>query len=289
MRSKSWFLLLRIYIVFALISFITTNLSAQKADSIAVKQTTDSIFKVPVSAFASGEELTYAVSYGFIKGGQASLNVELVPHGYSYVYHAKAVATTSGMASMLDIFDVYESYFDVNSGLPVMAIRNISEGNYKRYNELRFLHEYGKLISLTSGEHKVPSNTLDILSVFYYARTYLFSHLEDRDVIKLNTFFEDKFFSLTVHFKGYEDIKTDFGKIRCMKFIPIVQAGGMVEDEDDIEFWISADNNFVPIKLEIDMPVSKVKLMLTGYFGLKYDLNFVDKKEERKNKRNKDE
>lgn len=253
----------------------------QLTDTISAQQN-DTIFEIPENAFQSGEELTYAISYGFIKGGKASLSIELMPHGYSYVYHAKAVATTTGMARMLDIYDIYESYFDVTTGLPVMAIRNISEGDYKRYNELRFLHDQGKLISLRSGEHKVPPDTRDILSVFYYARTYLFSNLNDRDSIVLNTFFEDAFWPLTVHFIGYDDVKTDFGKIKCLKFQPIVQAGGMVENEDDIEFWISADKNYVPVKLEVDMPVGKVKLMLTSFLGLKYKLNFVDKKSKAK-------
>ena len=92
---------------------------------------------------------------------------------------------------MLDIYDIYESYFNVVTGLPVMAVRNIREGNYLRYNEIRFIHEQNKLLSLKSGEHDVPENIMDILSVFYFARTYLFKHVTDRDVIQLNTFFDN--------------------------------------------------------------------------------------------------
>lgn len=246
---------------------------------------TDTTFKIPSNAFKIGEKLEYNVKIGFINGGKATLNIGLVPLGYSYVYHAKALITTQGIAKLYSVHDIYESYFSVSTCLPVMAIRNIKEGDYTRYNELRFDRDKNIVLSLKSGEHKTPKNILDILSMFYYSRSYLFQHVNHKDVIVLDMFFEDELYPLKIIFNGYDVVKTSYGKIRCMKFTPLVKTGGIVEKEDDIKIWFSADKSFVPIKIEVDMGLTKAKLELKRYSGLKQQLPFVDKKSEKKNRK----
>jgi hypothetical protein len=86
-----------------------------------------------------------------------------------------------------------------------------------------FFREQGFLRSLKSGDHKAPSNVLDVLSAFYYARRHLFSNkLEKDEVIDLYTFFDDEFFPIKVKFKKIEKVRTKFGKIMCLKFIPLL-------------------------------------------------------------------
>lgn len=144
-------------------------------------QTPDSVYFIN-TAFQTGEKLFYKVRYGLIKGGEASLTIEVIPVGDTYLYHIKALAQTTGIVgAMVTIHDVYESYVDILSGYPIKSIRNIKEHNYTSYNETLFFREENFVRSIKSGDHKAPDNILDILSAFYYARRYLFSHTLNKE------------------------------------------------------------------------------------------------------------
>ncbi len=247
----------------------------------------DSVFKEPVNAFQAGEYLEYNAKYGLINGGIASLSLDIVAEGYSYVYYSKAVARTTGIAKMFQVLDIYESYFDINTGYPRLAVRNVREGNYEKYNELRFDQENNRILSTNSGVHKVNGYMLDVLSMFYYARTYLFRYLSNKDRIEMNIYFNDKFYPLVIHYNGTEYVKTKFGKVKCMKFTPIVEAGGMVEKEDDIKIWLTADEKYLPIKVSVNLPVGKANLELVKFKNIKGKLPLKEKRRRKKRKRRK--
>lgn len=241
------------------------------SDSIMVKdQENDSILYLPNNAFKIGEKLKYDAKYGIIKGGEITVELSLVPVGYTYVYHAKGVGKTSGVASKFyTVLDVYETYFDVETGLPIWAIRNIREENYRRYNEIRFFRDQDKLHSLKSGDHEASKMILDILSAFYYARTFIFKNLEKEKEIKLETFFDDEFFDIEIRFLGYKKIKTNFGRINCLEFGPVVSEDGPFNEDKDLRIWFTNDGNFIPVRVKIQLDVGTVKMELTGYSGEK--------------------
>ena len=43
--------------------------------------------------------------------------------------------------SLFKVLDIYESYIDPETELPVKSIRNIHEGRYRRYNVVLFDHK----------------------------------------------------------------------------------------------------------------------------------------------------
>lgn len=233
--------------------------------------TLDSI--VENTAYNVGEELRYEVKYGLMKGGEASIKMDLFPSGDSFLYHVKAVAITTGMAAKIArIYDIYESYIDIRTGYPVKSIRNIRENNYSRYNEVLFFREQNYVMSLKSGKHSVPYNTLDILSAFYYARRYLFDKkISKGETIDITTYHEDELFPLKIKYIKTERVKTKFGKIECLKFVPVLEKNNPFKKEDDLQIWISNDGNYVPVKIKMRLPVGNAKINLIGYKNLKND------------------
>ena len=223
------------------------------------------------TAFQPGEALYYDVAYGWIRGGAASMSIELVPVGYDYVYHVKAEAHTTGIFSIVSpIEDIYESYINVLSGLPQKAIRNIRETHYTRYNELLFFRNRHFIRSLRSGDHPAPDNTLDILSAFYFARRYLFSHdLQKDQVISLYTFFDDQFLDIRIKYKGTETVRTRFGRVQCLKFVPDITHNKTFTKEKQLQMWVTDDDNYIPVKIRARLPVGSLKCTLTDYMGLK--------------------
>ena len=88
-----------------------------------------------VSAYKPGEKVRYTVHYGFITGGEATLELNNDTLSGKQLWHSRLTGKTLGIVDLLfKVLDIYESYMDPVTELPVRSIRNISEGNYKRYN-----------------------------------------------------------------------------------------------------------------------------------------------------------
>jgi len=243
-----------------LFSLFAININAQ-LDSVPIINT----------AFEPGEYLKYKVKYGLINGGYAEMKIETEQIGYDWYYHVKAIAKTTGaVAVFARVYDRYESYIELASGFPLQSIRDINEGNYRRYNEVIFAREEGKVISLKSGEHKVPAGTLDVLSAFYYARRMIFDKpLSKNEVINLTTYFDDELYTVKIKYQKSEKIKTKFGKINCLKFVPVLDGNSSFKKEEDMQVWFSDDGNFIPVKIRLKVGISTVKCDLNHYKDLK--------------------
>lgn len=230
------------------------------------------------SAFKNGEFLQYLVYYGFINGGHAMLKVSEFEMNQKKYFHAVASGYSTGVADKLfKVRDVYETFVDMETGLPIKAIRNISEDTYKYYDEVLFNRKDNVVISKRKGKVPVPENTMDILSAFYYARNNNFRNLKPGDIITLETYFDDGLFTLQIRYKGTETIKTGLGKINCLKFSPVVEPGRIFDTQDDVTIWISNDNNFIPVRIQFDLLVGSIKADLVKYENLKHNFAILKK------------
>lgn len=246
-----------------LIISISLNLFSQ-TDSVPIVNT----------AFNPNEYLKYKIKYGIINGGTAELKITFEQVGYDWYYHVKALAQTSGVVGQFArVYDRYESYIQLFDGMPLQALRDINENNYHRYNEVIFDREENKVISLKSGEHKVPGGTLDVLSAFYYARRMIFKEpLHKNQVINLTTWFDEQLYTVKVKYKKTEKINTKFGRIKCLKFVPVIDDKSTIKKEKDMQVWFSDDGNFIPVKIRLKVGISTVKCDLIKYENLKNPL-----------------
>jgi len=245
-----------------------------KAPSFSQKQLTVITPISPVPAFMDGEELNYTLHYGFIKAGEAKMTLTKERFGGAFdVFHATAKANTTGLAKKLfPVLDVYESFFDINTNLPIKSIRNIREGNYKYYNEVYFDHYANTIKSQLTGEHKVPAFIHDMVSAFYYIRRVDFSTYKGGEIVSVDTYFGDEVFPFYIIFKGRETVHTSLGKFKCLKFVPIVEPGRIFKESDDMTFWLSDDENKVPVQIKMDMLVGSFKCDLSGYKNNKFEM-----------------
>ena len=229
----------------------------------------------PISAeptFTNGEELIYVLHYGFINGGKATLTLNQINFGGRDVFHAVAKAKTTGATDLIfKVLDVYESYFDSGTNLPVMSLRNIKEGSYKKYDEVSHNNVEHKLKS-GGIEHKVPENTLDMLGSLFYIRRIDFSTFKPGDIVSVITWFDDRVFPFYIVFKGRETVSNGLGKFKCIKFIPIVEPGRIFKESDDMTIWLTDDANKLPVQIKFEMLVGSFKCDLESYKNLKYDL-----------------
>lgn len=217
--------------------------------------------------YKDGEKLSYIIHYGFLRAGKATLSINKGKYKGKEVMHLKMQAKTVGFANTLyKIRDTYESFVDADNGLPVMAIRDIKEGHYRKNNVITFDREKNIATSKLTGKHSVPVNIQDILSAFYLARDKYFNDkMIVGDIISIQTFFSDELFPLQIRFLGYESIKSKVGHIRCYKFIPVTQKGRAFKNSDGMTLWVSADANKYPIRAQFDLMMGSVRCDLVDY------------------------
>ena len=230
------------------------------------------ITKTP--AFINGEELKYTLHYGFITAGEALITLKAETFQEKEVFHATAEAQTTGVVNkVFKVVDIYESFFDPGTNLPIKSIRNIREGNYKKYTEVIFNHRNKTVTSSLTGEHKVPVNILDMVAALFYIRRIDFSNFKENDIVKVDTYFDDDLFPFYIVFKGRETVKTELGKFNCLKFVPVVEPGRIFKKKDDMTFWLSDDENKIPICIKFDILVGSFKCDIVSFKNNKYPMS----------------
>ena len=223
--------------------------------------------------FIDGEVLTFRVRYGVITGGELKITANKARFNGNDVFHTVLVGRTTGMVDKIyKVFDVYESYFNPATNLPVKAIRNIREGNYRYYDEVLFNQKDMYVESQRNGKVSVPANTLDMASVLFYIRRLDMNKLKIDDVIALDTYFGDNLFPFFIVYKGKETISIGSGRYNCFKFVPVVEPGRVFSKKYDMTIWFCDDENRIPVSIRFDIKVGSFRCDLVNFENLKYPL-----------------
>ena len=73
---------------------------------------------------------------------------------------------------------------------------------------------------------------------------------------------------------GKEILKTrDKMKYKCIKFKPLLVEGGMFPGGENMTVWVSDDQNRIPVLVEAQILVGKVKAIISEMEGIRNELN----------------
>lgn len=229
------------------------------------------------TAFTEGEKLVYRVHYGFIDAGFAEIEIqdENKKIGNKEVYHAVGKGYSNSTFDMFfKVRDRYETYIDKTNHAPLLFIRRVDEGGYKISQNQIYNHNQ-KTVSSDGKTFAIPEKIQDMLSAFYYARTLDYSKAAKGDVFEIPTFVDNEIFPMKMRYVGKEVIKTDFGKVKCLKFRPLIQKGRVFKHEEDLAVYVTDDLNHIPIRAEAKILVGSIKMDLDSYKNLKNPLSLV--------------
>lgn len=225
--------------------------------------------------FHEGEVLSYKLRYGFITAAEATIKVQNSDLKFDNkpTWKLTVDAQTSGTFDVFyKIRDHYDSYIDKTDLLPYFYQENIREGSYKRQDKARFTQDAKKVVS-NRGTFTTPTTqTFDLVSAYYFARSLDISKLKVGDKFKLNYFLGDEISALEIEYVGKETVKNKLGNIRCLKFSPSIKPGRIFKEDSRLYLWVTDDGNRVPVKAQVEILVGAVTMELKSAQGLKYAL-----------------
>ena len=235
------------------------------------------------STFQAGEELVYKVYYNWgliwLSAGEVVFKVEdlcsdykISARGYTY----------KSYEWFFKVQDYYETIIDKQTLLPKRFTRDVREGKFTMYNQVKFNQNINTCES-TKGKNKDEAQAKtfeieqcmhDVLSAIYYTRNYNFSQMDNGEKFPVKVFLDDENWKLNVKFVGLKmkkDIK-ELGKYNTFHFSPQVVKGSVFKESDQLNLFVSNDKNKIPLLIESPVSVGSIKVILKNYKGLKFPL-----------------
>ena len=222
-------------------------------------------------AFGVGESLLFAIKYGFVSAGSATMEVRSTETVHDrMVYHIVSAARTN---STIDVFfkvrDLNETWMD-SEGLFSHRFRQaIHEGRYIRDVESRFDPVAGTFAFWRRGKNSeetrngtIPPFVQDILTSLYYVRTRTL--VPGQDIVgDVNS--GAKTWSLRIKVKGMEKISVPAGKFECYRVEPLISGDGLFLQNGNLEVWMPADSRHMPVLMRSKVMVGSFTAELKAY------------------------
>ena len=233
------------------------------------------------TSFQSGEQLSYTVYYSvigiYVNAGNATVTANLEKlHGRPVYHLTGAGKSNSSYDWVTKVNNKYESFIDTSSLQPMKFIRDVHEGNHKKYENVSFNRVANTAVT-RDGVYKVPACIQDVVSCLYYARNINFDKYKPGDKISFNMFLDNEVYSMYIRYVGKEDVKTKYGKFRAIKFKPLLIKGTVFDGGEKMNVWVTDDANRLPLRVESPLTVGSIKVDMMGYKNLRHPLTSLKK------------
>ena len=236
--------------------------------------TSQSLRRIPQSAFAEGERLVFDVGYSFITAGEAVMSIPKMDTAFGRECYQVlfTVHSTPSFSWIYKVEDRYETILDKEGIFPWRFSQRIREGKFRRdYDAV--LDQINNVAITEKGRFPIPPYIHDVVSAFYFVRTMDFSASRPGERTILHNFTKDTSYTLAVKFLGRQQIKVDAGTFRCVIVEPLIQEGGLFKSEGRVIIWLTDDERKIPVKVSTQVVVGSIDAELREYSGVAGPIN----------------
>jgi len=227
----------------------------------------------------SGEKLVFTASFN-VSGvmtdiAEVKMETSTIKTKSRELLRLKCTAATySSWDSYFRVRDLYESYVNPETLLPVLYKRSIEEGTYKK--ELKYLFKRKSKVAISTLNKKgykdfkvnvpITNSTLDIVSSIYNARILDYDNFSIGQKTTIKLIVDSEVESITIKYLGKETVKVaNSGSRACYK-LEIGFGDSIMENTKGGQFiYITADNDRLPALIEAHIPVGRVQIRLSSY------------------------
>jgi hypothetical protein len=271
--SRELKILLLFFTALVILSFRNSNEHVVNSDDVCSLEN---------QCFVSGEELVFKVYYNWkfiwVPAGQARFRI--VETDSLFIVDVKGTSYSS-YDSFFKVRDRYRSVIDKNTLLPKSFLRDISQGDYIRYDSMvinqtdySITEYYGKSKEKAKPhEFQLDRCTQDLVSVLYHLRNRDISNIQKGSKLPVSFFFSKKQYNLDVNIIDRKKRKIKgLGKFNVIHARPELITGSVFDENSYMDVFVSDDGNKVPLLVESPLRVGSAKAVLLSHKNLKYEL-----------------
>ncbi len=225
--------------------------------------------------FASGETLTYNVSWSIFHAGQVVAKLENDNNGPAGSYDVETTATSSGFVSLLyKVKDSFRSVINAQTLCSDGIQKTINEG--RRHKKTDIVFDSTRHLALLTEQdldkpHDPPDHktnpitacTQDVVSAFYYLRSQPMQvgrkiHLAVNDGSRTK--------DVVAEVQAREQIDTPMGTMEAFRVEPTV-FGSLYKKKGRMLIWFSDDARRLPLRIKAEISVGAITGTLTSVSG----------------------
>jgi len=225
-----------------------------------------------------GERIEYRVHYGFINAGEAILQIDSTIHTINKrpCFKIDVFGRTKGFFDMITtVRDNWGTYLDTSAIVSQMFYQSIKEGKYLKkeiiefdqINNIALVNRLDKKDSSLIKKDPIETlpNMQDIVSGYYYMRTFDYDTMRDNQIFTLTGFFDDTTYHVSVEFLGRDKLKTKIGDFDTFLISPIMPKNSFFRGKNPIKAWISDDKFRIPLKVKAELLIGSLEIDIRSY------------------------
>jgi uncharacterized protein DUF3108 len=213
----------------------------------------------PARPFGVGERLTYDVSFGPIRVGEASMEVVgIEPLRGRNAYHTRFLVR--GGTPFYRVNDRYESWFDARTLESLRYAQQIDQGSYERERVFEIFPERRTFTEAGKPDHQ-PSvaDPLDDGSFLYFLRTI---PLEVGKTYEFNRYFRPDRNPVQVTVLRREQIRVPAGTFDAIVVRPTIKTNGIFSEGGRAEVWFADDSTRRMLQMKSRLSFGSLSLQL---------------------------
>lgn len=226
---------------------------------------------VPRFWFPAGEELVYTISWGGIPVGETRLWNEWIRENGVWLLAIRMRTRTNKVLSQLyPVDDFIESVIEPVRFLPVRFVKKLNEGSH-RYDEtttfdhVRGIARWVAPLRQKDREFAIGPETRDIPCLMFWLRQRTF---REGEVFPFQVMADDKVYDGHAVASVVEPVKLPGrGRVDSLKVEPVASFQGVFVRKGRVWMWVSQDPRHIATQLIGEVPVAKVRVLLTEVRG----------------------
>ena len=222
------------------------------------------VYPLPgIVPFGEGELLTFAIHYGLIYAGDATLEIRnIAVLDSSRAYHIISTArTNSAFDHVFKVRDRHDSFMDYDNLFSLSFEKHLREGKFKRDDKVVF-DQRNHVALYATKKVPIPPNTQDFLSALYYARTL---SLDVGQAVAMANHTGGKNYPIYVKVLRRERVKVPAGEFDCLVVEPVLQTTSLFEHKGKLTIWVTDDTVKMPVLLRSKVVVGAFEAVLKSY------------------------
>ncbi|CAN5782039.1 DUF3108 domain-containing protein [soil metagenome] len=212
--------------------------------------------------YGVGERLEYALSFGKLHVGNASMEVAGVEDLRGRSTWHTVLQLHGGIRFLYKVDDTFESWIDRHTGNSLRFRKDQNEGERDNEQVYNIFPESSLYVQGSDTAKASVSSPLDDGSFLYFIRTI---PLVIGQTYSFNRYFKPDRNPVTIKVVRRERIRVPAGEFDAIVVQPIIKTPGIFSENGHAEVWLSDDKNRIMLQMKSALSFGSINLYLTSY------------------------